>query len=188
MDVGLNIYDWAHKGGRWLAKVKPEKLSRLAMEDKIDLSLSVQDGKGGTITIGALFDSFNAQIDNTIVLDQTFRDKVREPLIRICIKNGWGLTDEQYVLVVIGEDLVTKVSLAGALMMTANKMLDAFTKMHIDNKKARTAPGNAGNKNQQQPSPEQPKKPEGNIQDAEIIEPEEAGQGNDPNAPEHMPM
>jgi len=136
-DTMIAGYDKAHALGRWFLKKSEEDLYEDHTEGKIDLSIELDMGSenGQKLSLGAFSTSFNEQIDQEFVVDQAWKDRVRPPLIRICEKNGWGMTDEQTIAFAVIEDVSTKVGLLIGLKKTYNKIYGMFAKIHEEKKK-----------------------------------------------------
>ena len=124
----LKGYDKLHSLGRWLGKVDQGDLTQQHAKGKIDLERILPLGKK-TITVQDFFTEYNQGIDENIVVTQEFKDQITPPLKRICIKRGWLLSDEGTVLVLLGEDLSTKVSMLIGLKKSANLVLNAVQEM-----------------------------------------------------------
>jgi hypothetical protein len=149
----LKGYDKLHMLGRWAGKVDEGELNQLHAKGKINLEQVLPIGKK-SITVGAFFSEYNAGIDENIVVSEEFKTNIRPPLERICIKRGWLLGDEAYVLSLLGEDVATKVSMLVGLKKSANLVLGACQQMMIQqNAKGggKKPPQSGGN-----PHPEEP--------------------------------
>ncbi len=128
VDLMLKGYEKAHQLGRYLGKVDESNLAQMHAKGEIDLQKELPLGKK-TVTVGQFFDEYNQGVDQNIVVDQDFKDKIRPPLTRICIKNNWLLNDEMYVLTMLAEDVTTKVSLLIGMKKACNLVLDACQQM-----------------------------------------------------------
>lgn len=124
----LKGYDKLHSLGRWLGKVDQGDLTQQHAKGKIDLERQLPLGKK-TITVQDFFTEYNQGIDENIVVSQEFKDEITPPLKRIVIKKNWLLNDEMTVLVLLGEDLSTKVSMLIGLKKSANLVLNAVQEM-----------------------------------------------------------
>lgn len=163
VDMSFSVYDKLHVVGRYFTKISEGKIMEMATQDKINLQMQVPTNEDGTssVSVGEFFVTFNKQIDEAISLDTSFKNKVREPMIRIFEKKGWGLTDEQFVMFAFGQDIVEKASICYSLNATMNNMISMFTKAHAKEKEPQVST----------PSP----KKDSEVHEAEeITEPEEA--------------
>lgn len=124
VDMLLKGYEKLHGLGRWAGKVDETELVQEHMSGKIDLNTELPLGRK-SITVKEFFHEYNASIDENIVVDDEFKEKIKPPLIRIAIKRGWALGDEMYVGMLLGEDLATKASMLIGLKKSANLVLKA---------------------------------------------------------------
>lgn len=136
-DTMIAGYDKAHALGRWFLKKSDEDLMEDHAEGKIDLNIEIEMGAGpnGNLTLGQFNSTFNEQIDKEFVVDEAWKNRVRPPLVRICEKNGWGMTDEQTIAFAVIEDVSTKVGLLIGLKKTYNKIFNMYAKINEDKKK-----------------------------------------------------
>lgn len=123
-DLMIRGYDKLHMLGRYLGKIDEQELGRLHSKGKINLEQTFPVGKK-TITAAGFFSDYNAGIEENIVVSTEFKEKIRPPLIRICVKRNWLLNDEAYVLTMLAEDMTTKVSMLIGLKKSANLVLEA---------------------------------------------------------------
>lgn len=121
-------YEKLHSLGRWIGKVDQGNLTQMHAKGKINLELVLPLGKK-SITVQDFFSEYNMGIDENITVSQEFKDNITPPLKRICIKRNWLLSDEGTVLVFLGEDLSTKVSMLVGLKRSANLVLEACKSM-----------------------------------------------------------
>ncbi len=137
-DAMIMGYDKLHNLGRWYIKKSEEDLYEDHVEGKIDIQMSIpldENPNGPTLNLGEFTKEFNTEVDNNFVLSQGFKDRVRPPLIRICEKNGWGMTDEQTLAFAVIEDLAGKTAMCIGMKKAYNKMYGMFAKMHEGKKK-----------------------------------------------------
>jgi hypothetical protein len=120
----LRGYDKLHAVGRWAGKMDPNDLMLLHQKRKIDLDYNLPLGTG-VIGLRKFFSDYNLQIDEDIVVTDDFKRDITPPLERIAIKRGWGLGDEGTVMLLLAEDLGTKVALLYGLKKTCNMVLDS---------------------------------------------------------------
>ena len=111
VDMVLKGYEKLHAIGRWYGKIGEEKLVELENSGEIDLEELLMGGTKGQMTARQFFQEFNAKIDESIVVDDKFKNDIRPALIRIAIKRGWLINDEVYAAGMVLDDLGTKVGL-----------------------------------------------------------------------------
>lgn len=134
-DMLLGGYDKLHGIARWYCKMDEEDLQEAAMDGKIDpnmpTSLEKRD-KTGMVTVEGFYQNFNKGVDQVIVVSDEFKEAVRDPLVRVCMKYGWGLSDEQFLAMKFTEDAATKVSMVVGFKKTSNKFFKLFSKQFMD--------------------------------------------------------
>ncbi len=153
MDQILDGYEKLHELGKWAVKVDDEKLTQLAMQNKIDLSMSVPVSEHDSVTVQEFVSKYNTQASQAISLDPEFRNKIKPPMVRVFIKRGWGLSDEQQIILLASRDIAEKGIMIYQFKRTINSMLTMFQKAH-----------------EKTVTPEGVKKDD-NIYNAEVIEP-----------------
>lgn len=136
VDTVLDAYEQLHKYAQFVVKVDEEELMRKQAEDKIDLSQEIPVTESGeTMTVGEFVGQFNQQSQEALKYDKEFGYKVRPAMIRVFMKRGWGMTDEQYLLYMFGKDIAVKVSIMYQLKKTINNTLDVLEKAHRQNRR-----------------------------------------------------
>ena len=137
VDTVLDGYETAHIFAQKFAGVSEATLIELEEEDKIDLSMQIPVSDTDSISLKEFFESLNEQGKEALSFDPDFRDKVREPMIRIAIKKGWGMTDEQQVIILFTTDIVTKTATFIGLKKSVNRSLELFQKAYLKQKESR---------------------------------------------------
>ena len=136
VDTVLDAYEQLHKYAQFAVKVDEEELMRKQAEDKIDLSQEIPVTENGdTMTVGEFVGQFNQQSQEALKYDKEFGYKVRPAMIRVFMKRGWGMTDEQYLLYMFGKDIAVKVSIMYQLKKTINNTLEVLEKSHRQNRR-----------------------------------------------------
>ena len=124
-EMTLDLYT---KGCGFIGKI-PEiseaKLDRLIAEGDIDPSIQIPT-EGGHVGVKDFAQEFNSSIKGAFEVDDEFREKVRQPLIRVFKKRGIGMTDEQLLAYYFGTDILTRGAQAFMLKKTANSILDSL--------------------------------------------------------------
>jgi len=134
--VMLGGYKKLHALGRWYAKMPEDKVNELTLEDKIDPNMNVPLNETGTkhATIAEFIADYNDQVEEGMQVSEEFIEVVEPAMVRVCIKHGWGLTDEWLLAYMFGEDLSTKAGMLYGYKKTMNMCLEAFQKAHAENK------------------------------------------------------
>jgi hypothetical protein len=66
--------------------------------------------------------------------DKEFGYKVRPAMIRVFMKRGWGMTDEQFLLYMFGKDIAIKLGIMYSLKKTINSTLETLEKAQKRNR------------------------------------------------------
>lgn len=164
VDATLTAYEKAHKLFEFLVTVKEEKLMQMEMEGKIDLGTLIPISEDEQITLREFVQKYNEQAAESFEYDKSFNKKVREPMIRVFMKHGWGLTDEQLLMWEFGQDIATKLMIAVSLNRGMKKQLDLISQIHIktmqnehDKKAKQEQASNPAKESNDEPKRPQPK-------------------------------
>tara|TARA_R110000824_G_scaffold82132_1_gene205959 strand:- start:7259 stop:8239 length:981 start_codon:yes stop_codon:yes gene_type:complete len=131
VDSVLDAYEQAHRLGQYVVRVDEETLMQKQAEGKLDLSTKIPISENGeTISIGEFIENFNEQGSEAIKYDNDFGDKVKPAMMRVFMKKGWGMTDEQFLLYHFGRDIATKVGIVYQMKKTINTTLTMLEKNH----------------------------------------------------------
>lgn len=131
VDTCLDIYEQAHRYAQYVIKVDEESLMKKQAEGKIDLSMEIPISENGeSMSVGEFVAQYNEQSANAIKYDKEFGYKVRPAMIRVFLKRGWGMTDEQYLLFMFGKDITIKLGMMYSLKKTINSSLEMFEKAY----------------------------------------------------------
>jgi hypothetical protein len=134
VDTVLDAYEQAHRYAQYVVKVDEETLMQKQAEGKIDLSMQIPVSEtGDTMSVAEFVAQYNEQGANAIKYDKDFGIKVRPAMIRVFMKRGWGMTDEQFLLYMFGKDIAIKVGIMFQLKKTINGTLEMIEKMHKRN-------------------------------------------------------
>tara|TARA_R100001244_G_scaffold95098_1_gene71384 strand:+ start:716 stop:1786 length:1071 start_codon:yes stop_codon:yes gene_type:complete len=134
VDITLNLYGMGCKGLGSLAKISDKKLDRLESEDLIDTSLRVPVDAHTTASVRQIVDSMNSQVEESFTVTDDFKEQIKPVMKRVFVKRGWGMTDEQTLMMMFGMDIAQKVGVAMQIKSSANYQLEAFMQMHEQNK------------------------------------------------------
>jgi len=134
VDTVLDAYEQAHRYAQYIVKVDEETLMQKQAEGKIDLAMQIPVSEtGDTMSVAEFVAQYNEQGANAIKYDKDFGIKVRPAMIRVFMKRGWGMTDEQFLLYMFGKDIAIKVGIMFQLKKTINGTLEMIEKMHKRN-------------------------------------------------------
>ena len=120
----LDMYDGAHIIAQKAVQMPEEKLVDLHRQGKINMNQRIPVGAGGQdMNVVELAQTFNAQAAEALEPSKEFRDKVTPPMTRIFMKRGWGMTDEQALLLYFGQDIAAKGILVYSLKSQMNQII-----------------------------------------------------------------
>ncbi len=140
-DMVISGYKALHKVGQAIVEVDDDDLLALHVDGKVDMMMKIplSEDEQSVISLQDFFKSYNEQTKKALTVSDQFVAAVREPMIRICIKNGWYMKDEYFVLYKFGEDLGIKVMMIANFKKTINKTLKTFMFVHNRNKEEKAA-------------------------------------------------
>lgn len=131
VDTVLDAYEQAHRYAQYVVKVDEETLMQKQAQGKLDLSMQIPVTEtGDTMSVGEFVAQYNEQSANALQYDKEFGYKVRPAMIRVFMKRGWGMTDEQFLLYMFGKDIAIKVGIMFQLKKTINGTLDTLEKAY----------------------------------------------------------
>jgi hypothetical protein len=126
----LDGYEMLHEVGKNFVKYPEDKLQEKVIKGEIDPTMEIPiDEMGNTTNPVAFFQEFNAQAEEAISYDPEFGEKVRPAMERVFAKKGWGMTDEQFLLVAFGKDLGWKAVQVINLRKTAKGIMNTFEQL-----------------------------------------------------------
>ena len=137
VDTFLDGYEQLHKYGQHIIKVDEEELLQRHQAGKIDLYEKIPvDEKGTEISVKEFVEQYNEQGKDALKYDKEFGFKVRPAMVRVFMKKGWGMSDEQFLMYMFGKDVAIKVGIMYQLKKTINSTLETLEKAHKQSKKA----------------------------------------------------
>lgn len=131
VDTCLDAYEQLHRYAEYVIKVDEDELMQKQIDGKIDLNTEMPVSENGdTMTLGEFIGQYNEQSSTAIKYDKEFGYKVRPAMIRVFMKRGWGMSDEQFLLYMFGKDIAVKVGIMYSLKKTINSTLATMEKIH----------------------------------------------------------
>lgn len=106
------------------ANMKEGQLLQMQSEGKLDLQMPIPVSADERVGVIDFVQSYNSQIDEAMEVTDEFKDSVRDPMTRVFEKKGVGMTDEQFLLVMFGKDIITKTATTLALKKQLTKTLE----------------------------------------------------------------
>jgi hypothetical protein len=115
VDAVLDTYDTLKGLSAKLGQMDEKKVRKMIDEGKIDRNRRITiDEYGNNVGIMEFVQNYNAQVAQAVEPDPSFRKSVRPAMVRMFMKKGWGMTDEQFVGFAVVKDLtITGVTLIG---------------------------------------------------------------------------
>jgi len=134
VDTCLDAYEQLHKYAQYVVKVDEDELMQKQASGKIDLNEIIPVTENGdTMSVGEFVGQYNQQSAEALKYDKEFGFKVRPAMVRVFMKKGWGMSDEQYLMYMFGKDIAVKVGIMYSLKKTINSTLETLEKAHKRN-------------------------------------------------------
>jgi len=110
-----------------LAQIKNSKVEEKIASGEISLAAEIiMDAEGNSGNVRDFVNEYNQNIAEALAVSDSFKDEVREPLIRIAEKKGLAMTDEQRVMFSVGKDISIKSIMLFQLKSSVNIILANF--------------------------------------------------------------
>lgn len=171
-DAVLDGYSQLNGFGNRLIQFDPSKIEDLMRKGEIDANITLPIN-GQNIGILDYVNEYNSQTKDVISVTPEFIDKVRPVLIRVLMKRGIGMTDEQLLAYYFGIDFITKGATIYGLRKQNASLLEALKDMSIGAPRSTPPPSQPTPPSQQQYQEPEPKPRKEVKQEREYIEPEE---------------
>lgn len=125
----LDAYEMIHPLFAKIGSINESKVQDKILNGEINPELSIPISEDGT-SVNALeyAQTYNEQVKEAVKYAPEFGEKVRPAMERVFAKKGWGMTDEQYLMVAFGKDLAVKATMMIALRKQGNEMIKNFAK------------------------------------------------------------
>ena len=176
VDTVLDVYGKAHILANRVTKIKEEKVAQAMENGEIDPSLQVPiDDMGNSLGLMEYVQEYNGQLSDAIKLEDDFVEKVRPPMIRVFQKKGLAMTDEQFLAVAFGTDILTKGAMIYQLVKQNDKLFTMWKEQSNFVPKSKptpqatssTPPPPPTNTPPSQPSPQPPPPPQPTFREPE---------------------
>ena len=115
------------QGAKWVM-IKPSKVEKLIHEGKIDPNELYYAPGGVQATAPDIINTYNSEMSDIVEVSPEFEEQVRPLLIRIFQKRGIGMTDEQQLMWIVGQDVIMKATLLVQIKKQSAEFLKSFTK------------------------------------------------------------
>jgi hypothetical protein len=130
VDGVIEGYVFLHEIGKRWATISEDKLVERAMKGEIDLDMPIPVSETEVLSVQDFIQSYNHSVEEILVVEEEFIEKIRPPLIRIAQKNNVGLSDEALVGILLAKDVGIKAVGVFGLRKSLNKTLEMTTKMY----------------------------------------------------------
>ena len=155
VDLLLRGYGKIKDFANWYVKLSDDEIMSMVNENSIDMNMVVPLTDDGSkyCTVSEFIQNYNKQADQSIKVSEPFKSAIRPPMIRTCIKNNWGMSDEVYIAWLLGEDISVTIVSIYSFKKTMLKCLKAFQTIHKQNIQDNTI-NNAQTSSESNPTPE----------------------------------
>jgi hypothetical protein len=139
VDTVLDTYESLHLIGQRFVKFSEDDLNELIINDEVDPN-TVIPTENGDISLQEFVASYNEQATEVMSYDRAFGHKVKPAMVRVFMKKGWAMTDEQFLLFAFGKDLLTKTTQFIGLKKSISTTIGLIKDMHVENRKQKKKP------------------------------------------------
>jgi len=170
----LDGYAHINKFANKLIQFNIPKIEEMVAKGEIDGSLQLPLSDNESVTFLQYCTEFNKQTEGVLHVSQEFKDQAKPILIRIFMKRGIGMTDEQHLIYLVGVDVFSKVVTIVQVSKQMKSMTATMVEMTIAYRSSGQVPQPQYKQAQPQAQPqyEQPQQPNTPPQ-REYTEPEE---------------
>jgi hypothetical protein len=131
VDTFLDGYEQLHRYAQYVVKVDEDELLQRHQAGKIDLTETIPvDENGNEMSVSEFVGQYNEQSVEALQYDKEFGFKVRPAMVRVFMKKGWGMSDEQFLMYMFGKDLAIKVGIMYQLKKSINSTISTLEKAH----------------------------------------------------------
>lgn len=135
----LDAYDSLHLVAQRAVQYPEDNIRQLHAKGEINMYQRIPTGQGGQdVNVLDLTQSFNQQAAEALEPSEEFREKVTPPMTRVFAKKGWGMTDEQALMLYFGQDIAQKAVIVASLRGQMNRIIDAVRTDRPESAKAQT--------------------------------------------------
>jgi hypothetical protein len=124
VELVLQGYSALHVFGQKFATINDQKLYEKQAKGEIDLRMHIPISETQSVGVGDFVESYNQEVAETLSVDDDFKESVRPVMERIASKKGYGLSDEQFLLVMFGKDIIQKTAGVISLKRQLDKTLE----------------------------------------------------------------
>lgn len=107
------------------AQINTQKIEeQIATGEMSEEITFVVDEEGNRANIRQYAAVFNPTVESALKVDEEFKDRIREPLVRICLKRDIGMTDEAFVGLELSKDAIAKLMILVDLKKSTKTVTD----------------------------------------------------------------
>ncbi len=152
-DAMIDTYETVMGYSGKLAQHKESKVQELIEDGLIDGDRRIPvDEDGNTVSVIEFIKAYNDGCMEAGKVAPSFKKKVRPPLIRICAKRGWGMSDEQLVAFAVVQDVAIRSATLYSMHKNVKDILNRMVEENAENRNAKKKPAP---RPQPQPQPQQ---------------------------------
>ena len=146
VDTVLDTYESLHLIGQRFVKFSEDDLNELIINDEVDPNTIIPT-ENGDISLQEFVASYNEQATEVMSYDRAFGHKVKPAMVRVFMKKGWAMTDEQFLLFAFGKDLLSKTTQFIGLKKSISTTIGLIKDMHVENRKQKKSKPRRSNPN-----------------------------------------
>ena len=132
VSVFWSMYNKLNVGAVYLAKIDEEDIMKREAKGEIDLSLTFKLPSQQPLTAKDYFKHYNQTVVESFVTNPKLEKETRDAMIRLCKKYNLIMSDEWFVAMKVGEDLVSKAGEVLMLRKTSRAVLEQLVSMQKD--------------------------------------------------------
>tara|TARA_R110000751_G_scaffold307535_1_gene429301 strand:+ start:2370 stop:3164 length:795 start_codon:yes stop_codon:yes gene_type:complete len=133
VELVLQGYSALHDFGQKFAVISDQKLYEKQAKGELDLAMHIPISETQSVGVVDFVNDYNKEIIQTLSVDDDFKDSVRPVLERIALKKGYGLSDEQFLLMMFGKDIIAKTAGTISLKKQLSKTLEIVYQQYSKN-------------------------------------------------------
>ena len=163
-DAMIDTYETVMGYSGKLAQHKESKVQELIEDGLIDGNRRIPvDEDGNTVGVMEFIKAYNDGCMEAGKVAPSFKKKVRPPLIRICAKRGWGMSDEQLVAFAVVQDVAIRSATLYSMHKNVKDILNRMVEENVENR-------NLAKKQAQRPQPQPQPQPQQEYFEPEVEE------------------
>lgn len=122
----LQGYEWLHGIANKTIQISEKKLTRLQVDGEINLNAMIMYDFGKEMRAGDFFIQYNEQVSTMFTVSDEFKEEFVPLCTKVLAKRGIGMSDEQRLAFLVGQDIATKAILGFQIKRTQKTMIDSI--------------------------------------------------------------